>query len=229
MISDELIAKAAFEVDQAILASLPDPSECHHVFSEKFERKMKRLIRKAEHYTVYKILQRAACILIALILFASMFLALNPDARAAITEWIEEKFGEFYHYFFTSTNEELERNTYAMGWVPEGYKAKDYYESGNTTTTMYINDAGQMLRFDCVHGSETTSIYTGVGNYKRNFISTERIKAEVLVSDNPLYSNVITWTSEDGNIRFTITGFLGEADLLKIAENVVAEKINKNN
>lgn len=43
-IEDEALAKAAQEVDQAILDQLPAPEECTHVFSEEFEEKMAALL-----------------------------------------------------------------------------------------------------------------------------------------------------------------------------------------
>lgn len=43
-ISNEDLAKAAQEVDQAILDQLPAPEECTHVFSEEFEEKMAALL-----------------------------------------------------------------------------------------------------------------------------------------------------------------------------------------
>ena len=39
-----MIAKAVIEYDRALMASLPDPRECKHEFSETFEQKMAELI-----------------------------------------------------------------------------------------------------------------------------------------------------------------------------------------
>jgi len=43
-LTDEMIAKAVIEYDRALMASLPDPRECKHEFSETFEQKMAELI-----------------------------------------------------------------------------------------------------------------------------------------------------------------------------------------
>ena len=45
MITDEMIAEAAAELNQALIDSLPDPRDCKHHFSKKFERKMKIMIQ----------------------------------------------------------------------------------------------------------------------------------------------------------------------------------------
>ena len=44
MISDERMKKAAEELLEAMLDSLPDPDECHVEFSEDFEKKMQAMI-----------------------------------------------------------------------------------------------------------------------------------------------------------------------------------------
>lgn len=42
-ITDEMLAQAAKEVDEAILNQLPDPAECKHEFAPEFYRKMAEL------------------------------------------------------------------------------------------------------------------------------------------------------------------------------------------
>ena len=54
MITDEMLAQAAAELADAINESLPDPSECNHQFSPRFERKMKRLIHGTNHPIMYR-------------------------------------------------------------------------------------------------------------------------------------------------------------------------------
>ena len=41
MISDKELHDAARKVEEAVLASLPEPEECKETFSPKFERRMK--------------------------------------------------------------------------------------------------------------------------------------------------------------------------------------------
>ena len=117
MISDAALTEAAFAVDEAILNTLPKPGECDHVFSPAFERKMRKLIRKANHPVAYKVLNRAACALLALVLSASLLLTFHPKARAAVVDWIKEKVEDFYHYFAPEKESEPE----AEAATPEQY------------------------------------------------------------------------------------------------------------
>lgn len=43
-ITDEMMAQAAAEVEQAILDKLPDPADCKHEFSPEFEQKMAAVV-----------------------------------------------------------------------------------------------------------------------------------------------------------------------------------------
>ena len=47
MINDAMLKQAAEELAIAINESLPDPKECVYQFSPKFEKKLKRLTRRA--------------------------------------------------------------------------------------------------------------------------------------------------------------------------------------
>ena len=57
MISDAMLQQAVEELATAINESLPDPKECVFQFSPKFERKMKRLTRRANHPILYRSLR----------------------------------------------------------------------------------------------------------------------------------------------------------------------------
>ena len=45
---------------RALADSLPDPADCAHTFSPKFQRRMARLIRRHRHKSLYRGLRRAA-------------------------------------------------------------------------------------------------------------------------------------------------------------------------
>ena len=57
-------------------------------FSSAFERKMKKLIRRADHPIRYRIAQAAACLLLAALLSGCTVLAVSPEARAAFVGWV---------------------------------------------------------------------------------------------------------------------------------------------
>lgn len=75
MISEEMLKKAAAEADQAIRDSLPAPEECVYEFSELFQKRMRRIFRRAKHPVLYRLLKQAACIVFAVIIAGSSWLA----------------------------------------------------------------------------------------------------------------------------------------------------------
>ena len=79
MITEEMLRIAAAEADQAIRDSLPHPADCDHQFSPRFERKMKRVIRRGRHPVAYKFLHRAACLLVVVTLVGASWLTVDAE------------------------------------------------------------------------------------------------------------------------------------------------------
>ncbi len=221
MISEDLLLRAVLEVDRAILDMLPDPSECVHVFSKAFERKMKRLIYKTNHIVAYKLLNRAAIIFISLLASASMLLAFNPGARAAVMDWVREKFEGVYHYFFVSDNTTEEPRNYYMDWVPEGYTQVGVIEDPTGETHIYFNDSGETLQFTYVYGAEANTLMTGLGEYDEKHIEEGILQADIFIAKDVVQTNIITWTTNNDGVIFTICGFSDEQELIKMAQNVM--------
>lgn len=220
MITDEMIAKAAFEIDQAILDMLPDPGECDHVFSLSFQNKIKKLIRKAKHYVAYRVLKRVACILLAVLVSASMILAFNTEARAAFVDWIKEQFEGFYYYFFEGEAAEEDPRAYNLDWLPGGYTLLASNESRIEKTEIYADEAGNILRFTCLYNSDVSSLLVGLGEYEHKEIEIGRVNADIYLDTNHQNANSIVWSSPNGDILFSVTARLEESDLIKIAENL---------
>ena len=60
-------------------------------FSSAFERKMKKLVRRADHPIRYRIAQAVACLLLAALLSGCTVLAVSPEARAAFVGGYEKR------------------------------------------------------------------------------------------------------------------------------------------
>lgn len=227
MISDAALKEAAFAVDQAMQDALPKPEECDHVFSPAFEKKMRKLIRKANHPVAYKVLNRAACALLVLVLSASLLLTFHPKARAAVVDWIKEKMGDFYHYFAPEKASEPEAEAatpedYCLGWLPEGYTLL-FSNTTDRKTEAYVNDAGQILQFQCVYSS-SGSLAVGGGEYTEKQVMIGNLQAEIYLAKDNSRGNGIIWSANNGNILLCISAQLGEADLIKMAESVFIQE-----
>ena len=68
MIGEERLRAAAAEADQAVLNSLPAASECEHKFSKSFEKKMRRISRRAQHPILCRLPKQVACVFLIAVL-----------------------------------------------------------------------------------------------------------------------------------------------------------------
>ena len=229
MISDAALKEAAFAVNQAMLDALPKPEECTHIFSPAFERKIRKLIRRVRHPIVYKTLNRAACMLIVLLLSAGLFLTFHAEARAAVVDWIKEKVEDFYHYFAPEPDSAPEAATpgeYCLGWIPDGYALLFSEASEIDKVAFYANEAGNILQFHCVYSTSSGSLLVGGGEYEEKPVVIGEIQAELYLAKNSSDSSIIVWPVENGDILLHISAHLSETDLIKIAENVYLQKNN---
>lgn len=222
IITEERLAQAILEYDDLLMASLPDPSECVHVFSASFERRMKKLIRKADHYVAYRVLKYAAAILIAFLLSASMFLSFNAEARATVVNWVKESFEGAYRYFFTAEDVKSPEE-YELGWMPDGYKLAESFEYLEGKTLNYVNNEGKLINLTYMKGSDVISYTLGDENYEEKHIVENDFQADIYISLQETKSNGITWVSQSEEIIFTISSFEKEDILVKMAKSVAVK------
>ena len=100
MINDAMLKQAAEELAIAINESLPDPKECVFQFSPKFERKMKRLTRRANHPILYRNLRMAASVLLVFLIGFGSILTVSTEARTFVFGWMRVRYQSMYEYFF---------------------------------------------------------------------------------------------------------------------------------
>lgn len=147
MITDEMIAEAAAELNEAVINSLPDPHECKHQFSRKFERKMEKLIHRVNHPVRYMVLSRVASILLVIFIGFTMVMSFSPTARAAVFGWIKQAYESFYSYYFETDVEKESNYRYQIDPLPEGYTELSSSLTGRVSTYIYLSDQNELLVF----------------------------------------------------------------------------------
>ena len=224
MISKETFLAALEEVDNAILAALPAPKDCSFQFSKCFEQKMRSVTRRGNHPVIYTTLRRVACILLVLLMFFSGVMIVNTEVRASVIGWIKEQYETFYHYFFPVETTATEQVEYTLGWIPNSYTVVNTQTTGLRTTTIYCNSIGQIIQFSYLQGATSTGDFLKDENHTCYSVSINEFLGEVYISDDPVNSNGIVWIDPNSNILFSISAPLNEADLIRIAENIVISK-----
>ena len=182
MITDKMIAEAAAELNEAMLRSLPEPSECNHQFSPAFERKMNRIVRRANHPIFYRMIKNVACfVLVILISFASL-MALSPTVRAAVIGWVKEQYETFTSYFFQGDDVETNVEDYELSEIPEGYSLLDRIDIPGSTTIIYVNKTNQLLQINYSNDPNLDSLTVIHDTHIHTNVSIKRIPADHLNS-----------------------------------------------
>ena len=225
MISEERLRQAAGAAALALTDCLPAPEECQHEFSPGFDRRMRKVLRRGNHPTVYRGLRRVASFLLVLLLSGSIWLAVDTEAREAVFGWISERVEGAYHYFFrgerTSQNYLTE---YTLSKIPEGYHKKDVFETDSYTETTYLETAtGRYLSLGWLHPStetETPELFFLTGDMEREQAQVNGRAAEFYWDDTGNNANVIVWRDEERATLLYLSGYFDKESLIDLAENV---------
>ena len=225
MISEERLRQAAGAAVLALADSLPAPEECRHEFSPGFEQRMRRVLRRGNHPTVYRGLRRAACFLLALLLSGSVWLTVDTEAREAVFGWISERVEGAYHYFFHGDGTSQKQVVrYALSEIPEGYREEDVYETDAYTEITYVETAtGRYLSLGWLHPSietETPELFFLTGDMEREPAQVNGRAAEFYRDDTNNMANVIVWRDEKRDTLLYLSGYFDKGSLIDMAESV---------
>jgi hypothetical protein len=126
-----------------MLEQLPEASECRHTFSDEFEQKMRELmVRKDHHHSAWhKFAQRAAAVILTVLLGLGAWLAVDQDTRAAVVRWAREVYESSIVYRFFGDTPTEGNFFYELTWVPEGYEIIDQVGDDSTQTVVYQNES----------------------------------------------------------------------------------------
>ena len=61
-----------------------------HEFSPAFEKKIRKLKRRADHPAFYRTMNRVASILLAILIAIGAWISVDAEARAAVVGWVKE-------------------------------------------------------------------------------------------------------------------------------------------
>ena len=222
MISDSMLrsaAKKSCEIYVNQLESGYDP-KTQHEFSPEFEKKIKRLRRKANHPIVYRSLQRIASIILVCLIACGAWFTVDAEARSAFFGWVKEIYETYFVYRFEGNADYSESSVaYRPTWLPEGYTEFYVDDIDATTVVSYQNADGLLLTFRYTHNPNETDWFIDATHAVIKETTVNGYPAEILFADNITTASVIAWTDEQDS-AFYVSGFLSESELIKIAENI---------
>lgn len=189
-------------------------------FSSAFERKMKKLIRRADHPVRHRIAQAAACLLLLALLSGCTVLAVSPEARAAFVGWIRETYESWFVYRYSGEEQPtLEDTVYSPAWVPEGYEEITAPQAGTYIYTQYENSKQELLTVSYLKGTEKSSLNVEWEGaiVQKSFVGGLSADLYLNPDGGP---NILVWTDYGRDAAFWITAPLSEKELVKVAESI---------
>ena len=220
MITDEMLAEAAAELNQALIDSLPDPHECKHHFSKKFERKMEKLIHRVNHPIRYMVLNRVASILLVILIGFTMVMSFSSTARATVIGWIKATFESFYSYYFVTDTKTESNYKYQIDPLPEGYVEMSYTENDGYHIFIYSNGES-VLVFSYADGDDPSLFYVKKEEYYVKEIRVDGNPGDLYISKDGKNANGIVWCDVERGCIFFITGQFDSQEIKKLAECVI--------
>ena len=221
MITDEMIAEAAAELNQALIDSLPDPHECKHQFSKKFERKMEKLIHCVNHPIRYMVLNRVASILLVILIGFTMVMSFSPTARAAVFGWIKQAYESFYSYYFETDVDTESNYRYRIDPLPEGYTEVSYTENNGVFMYIYVDAQNEMICFVYSKSPHSAVFDIKKEEYVVDTITVNEKTADLYITQDSTLANGIIWSDEESGFIFYISGKLDGEKIKNLAESVV--------
>ena len=229
MISEERLRQAAGAAALALTDCLPAPEECQHEFSPGFDRRMRKVLRRGNHPTVYRGLRRVASFLLVLLLSGSIWLAVDTEAREAVFGWISERVEGAYHYFFRGERTSQNYLTgYTLSKIPEGYKESNQIETEEYSIKIFVEaSTGNYLTLGWLHPSESTEepeLFFLTGDMKQEMVQVNEQPAEFYWDETGEKGNVIVWCDRKTDTLLYISGYFNKEKLTNLAEDVKTDK-----
>ena len=218
MITDAMLREAAAEAERFMLAHLPEVQE-PHVFSKRFERKMRKLISRTKHPVRYQVMRYVAAVLLAIITLFGAVLAVSPEARATVIGWVRSTFLEFFQYS-NDNDEALAKDEYELAVVPVGYKELNVIEKRNGKTYLYVDDSGNVLQFTYAYGEKIDSIYVKAEDCRQHSGYVHNIMADIYIPNNENETSGIIWRDAAADVIFRVYAKADQTELIEIAESV---------
>lgn len=222
MITEEMLRAAAARSSEIYANNLEngyDPN-VQHEFSPTFEKKIRKLKRKANHPIFYQTMRRVASFALVLLISGSVVITANAEARAAFTGWVKEIYETYFVYRFEGSSDvNKELVDYRPTLMPDGYTESYSDITEDTIIVVYTNEKGEMLKFSYSHNLDNATWFVGTDPLTVQMVTINGVSGEAITASEIGSANAIMWITAE-NTAFNISGFLSIDDLVAVAESV---------
>lgn len=214
-----------------LLAAAKDAEELHQdaevEFSPKYQKFRKKLLKDPFRYArrkkrpVWKkVLQTAACLLLAAALGLAALLAVSPDARARLIQWIRTVGDTSVSYDFFAEPTDQVPPRYEIGALPEGYVEAERIEDPQVVTVFYRSESNPRIYFGYMYMEQGVGTLIDTRGAEVSGIEVNGCKGNFYYFPDGSNSNAIIWANEDAGILFILDMWAEKDEILCAAESV---------
>lgn len=198
--------KNAFrEVVSSEFSHIPnDESSINYTFSERFNKKMEKLLRlqKKVYYNFINTASKRAAIICLVIVTLFTTACGVKTIREPIVNFFMEVYESFTKYFFDGETAETITKEFSIKALPEGFEQTDVAKSDIHITTTYENRSGTIIEFSQTITEDTEHILDAEhGNTEKIMVSDREV--HIIVTDEVTQA---VWIQDVYLLRITCFG-----------------------
>ena len=116
---------------------------------------------------------------------------------------------------------------YEISALPDGYRETDYIVLPKNVSTLYENDAGDMICFDYVYMAQGAAWQFETEGSEVLDVMVNGCKGQLLVPDDPANWTTLTWIDPKQNLQFCIDAMGDKDSVIRLAESIVLKDTSK--
>lgn len=214
MISDEILRNAATEAGEALMGSLPPDSPCVYPCPA-------RLSRRANYPALYRVRNRAAGILLALVLTSAVWLSVDVRAREALFGWIRETYEAYFIYRYAGkTPAEAESSHYQPTALPPDWEEVDRWTDESGGTVLYNDGTNGLYHFTYTWAERGTPVV--IETYAPKVTYVHQMPADYYEKYEESENALLVWQDKKTGVFFALSAALSQEEMIEIAESVIA-------
>ena len=188
--------KAFREAVSLEFAHIPtDENSIDYTFSEKFNKRMEKLIRSQKRVSWKLVNSVAKRVAVACIIMLTMLTTACSVKviREPIVQFFTEIYETFAQYFFVGSTTDAITHVYTIKELPEGFKETNKIQDDVSVTTIYETESGDLISFaqtvtgETQHNMDTEkdTVFTEeINGIEVNFYEAHDLKQAMWVNDD---------------------------------------------
>jgi len=219
---EAMLRQAVIKNNRDEIAAIPSDDELKkkYEFSERHNRKMKKLFAADSRHEVFTIIYRwgkvavvAVCVS-ATLMFGTLLT--SADVRKAIGDVVVTWFEKFTKFQSPAASEEFIERDWSPAYLPEGFLITNSIETNEIRNITYNNSNNARIIFSYRPSDFSTSVDNEDMEY--SVMIENDIIYHLFEATNEAEEKIIVW--DISGYRFTLTGHIEVNELFKMALSV---------